>query len=113
MHKKSRDQHANRSSVATYNLEPRNFRELLDDVEEVQHEQYPGEPETTHGHGIEPSSPAVTAVGRDRYAYKSQEIQHLKEDMSDAIIIHETVAQSSEYAVYANTKLYPALARAA
>lgn len=74
----------------TYNLEPWNFGEFLDDMEQVEHEHYPSEPKAAHGHGIEPSSPAVAALTRDHYAYKSQEIQHLKEDKSDAIIIHET-----------------------
>lgn len=58
----------------TYDFKPGDFGELLDDVEQVENEQDSGKPEATHGHGIEPSSPAVTALTRYRYTYKSQEI---------------------------------------
>lgn len=58
----------------TYNFKPRNFRELLDNVEQVENQQDPREPKTTHSHGIEPSSAAVTTLTRYRYAYKSQKI---------------------------------------
>lgn len=60
--------------TVTYNLKPRDPGELLHNVEQVENEQDPREPEAAHGHGIEPSSPAMAAVGRHRYAYKSQEI---------------------------------------
>lgn len=73
--------------MTTYNLEPGDPGEFLNDVEQVENEQDPREPKATHGHGIEPSSPAVTAVGRHRYTYKPEEIQYLKEE---PIIIRET-----------------------
>lgn len=58
----------------TYDFKPRNPGELFHNVEQVEDKQDPREPETAHGHGIEPSSPAVAAESRRRYAYKSQEI---------------------------------------
>lgn len=63
---------------ATYNFQPGNPGELLDDVEAVQDEQDSCEPEANHGHCVEPSSSAVTAECRHCHANKSQEIQHLK-----------------------------------
>lgn len=65
---------APRTTAVTYNFKPRDPDELFHNVEQVEDEQDPREPEAAHGHGIEPSSPAVVAVSRHRYAYKSQEI---------------------------------------
>jgi len=46
----------------TYNLEPRDPGEFLDDMEQIENEQDPRKPEATHSHGVEPSSPAVPAM---------------------------------------------------
>lgn len=54
-----------------FNFKPRDPGEFLHNVEQVENEKDAREPEAAHGHGIEPSSPAVTAVYRHRYAYKS------------------------------------------
>lgn len=65
---------APRTTGVTYDFNPGDSDELFHNVEQVENEQDPREPEAAHGHGIEPSSPAVIAVSRHRYAYKSQEI---------------------------------------
>jgi len=46
----------------TYNLEPRDPGEFLDDMEQIENKQDPRKPEATHSHGVEPSSPAVPAM---------------------------------------------------
>lgn len=71
---------------AEYKLDfkPGDPSEFLHNVEQVEDEQDPREPEAAHGHGIEPSSPAVAAECRHRYAYKSQEIQYHLHDLQHA-----------------------------
>jgi len=76
-------------NVVTYDLEPRDPGEFLDDMEQIENKQDPRKPEATHSHGVEPSSPAVPAMRWHRYAYESQEIQYLKGNLG-IIIIHES-----------------------